>query len=125
MAPELIKPELVGLPSMKPNKATDVWSFGMLCLEVLTGKPPFRNRPRSATVITDIIDGILPTRPPVEVPDRGLSDRLWYLMQHCWARKPEERPLMNVVVQKMKTLQSKRPSSLCMCPLGFSARIVT
>ncbi|KAF8502442.1 ras guanine nucleotide exchange factor domain-containing protein [Gautieria morchelliformis] len=119
MAPELIKPELIGLSAVKPNKATDVWSYGMLCLEILTGKCPFHDRARAAMVISDLIGGVRPARPPDQVTHRGLSDELWSLMQLCWHGKPESRPTMNKVVMLMRTLQASsqlqyrlhRPSS--------------
>jgi son of sevenless len=111
MAPELIQPELIGLKSSKPNKATDVWSYGMLSLEILTGKVPFHNRARSPAVISDIINGILPARPPVEVTRCGLSDELWDLIQQCWRRMPEHRPTMSEVMLRMKALENKQANS--------------
>ncbi|KAF8589937.1 ras GEF [Ramaria rubella] len=94
MAPELINPELIGLQVVKPNTTTDVWSYGMLCLEILTGLPPFHHRTRAPAVISDLINGMRPTRPPVEVTRRGLSDALWDLMQQCWHQTPRLRPSM-------------------------------
>lgn len=40
-APELIAPELIGLETAPASMESDSWSFGMLCLELLTGFPPF------------------------------------------------------------------------------------
>ena len=111
MAPELIQPELIGLTSAKFNKTTDVWSYGMLCLEVLTGQRPFHNRERSAAVISDLISGTRPARPEIEVTRRGLSDGLWDLMQNCWRRLPDDRPTMGEVLTQMKRLEHKQANA--------------
>lgn len=124
MAPEFIKPELVGLRSMKPNPATDVWSFGMLCLEILTGQAPFHNLVDPEAVLIQLIGGILPARPSAEVTDRGLSEELWVLMQQCWDRKPEQRPTMNMVIRRMETLPPKQSGSQRKYPY-LPRRIVT
>ncbi|KAF8510225.1 ras guanine nucleotide exchange factor domain-containing protein, partial [Hysterangium stoloniferum] len=111
MAPELINPELIGVSSVKPNVHTDVWSYGMLCLEIFTGERPFHNRIRIGAVITDLINGARPTRPPPEVTQRGLSDGLWGLMQQCWLQAPASRPAVTDIVRNMKGYQSNRSFS--------------
>jgi len=41
IAPELLKPELIGSETAELSTQTDTWSFGMPCLELLTGSQPF------------------------------------------------------------------------------------
>jgi serine/threonine protein kinase len=70
------------------SRWSDVYSFGMTVLEVLTGKAPYHHRRYDTVVILDIIHGTPPPRPAKEV----VSDGLWTMLHHCWKPLPESRP---------------------------------
>lgn len=85
--------ELVTSDSDEPaiSPATDVWSFGMLCLEIMTGERPYAHRRRDAEVIEDLISKRLPHRPIEQVVQkRGLTDDLWNMMLSCWNLDPKK-----------------------------------
>ncbi len=68
------------------DKRTDVWSFGCVLFECLTGRSPF-----SSDTISDTIALILRTDPewsalPPEVPDRVRE-----LLQRCFIKDPKRR----------------------------------
>ena len=79
LAPELIE----GIVS-SPTMAADTYSYAMAILELLTGKHPFSDRKRDASVIHDIV--VLKKTPhrPKEETCIWLTDDLWRLMQACW-----------------------------------------
>ncbi|KLO12025.1 kinase-like protein [Schizopora paradoxa] len=77
---------------------TDVWSFGMLCLEIMTGERPYAHRRRDAEVIADLLSKRLPPRPVEQaVQTRGLTDDLWNMMLSCWSLDPRNRPRMKLI----------------------------
>ncbi|KAG8748680.1 hypothetical protein FRC10_000071 [Ceratobasidium sp. 414] len=103
MAPELFEGD-ANLCTV--STASDVWSFGMLCLEVLTGQPPYRQCRIDGQVIAKLISRILPERPErtEEMYERGLSDSMWLLMQRCWSWNPSSRPEVRALARDVRML---------------------
>lgn len=98
LAPELIE-------GKSPSKEADTYSYAMATLELLTGKPPYAEIKRDATVIHGIINlGWAPSRPPNET-GVYLPDNLWDLMQRCWYRKSSSRPSMTEVASSLLDMQ--------------------
>ncbi|KAJ7266661.1 kinase-like domain-containing protein [Mycena rebaudengoi] len=96
MAPELLNPEL----EFKRTRASDVYAFACLCVEIYTGKQPFWNVIRDITVVFQILEQKRPPRPSsLGPPDgtRSMSDQLWAIVEACWAHKPSDRPDMHKV----------------------------
>ncbi|KIM75337.1 hypothetical protein PILCRDRAFT_827432 [Piloderma croceum F 1598] len=84
MAPELIDPKEDD--DAYPSQ-TDVYSFGMTILEIITGRPPFMNRRQESSVIFDVYHGRRPPRPA----NSELTDSIWALIQSCWHQDPKQR----------------------------------
>lgn len=102
LAPELIE----GVVS-SPTMAADAYSYAMAILELLTGKHPFSERKRDASVIHDIV--VLkktPDRPKEEEACIWLTDDLWRLMQACWHKDALSRPLMKDVSSSLSTMKT-------------------
>lgn len=111
-ARELIYPEdgRINLALVTPK--TDVWSFGMLSLEIMTGRRPFYYKARDAMVIEELLARRLPKRPVDDVVvERGLGEELWAFMLRCWTWDPSGRPSMASVKQSLKAIPL--PSTLC------------
>ncbi|CAE6413994.1 unnamed protein product [Rhizoctonia solani] len=108
MAPELFQVD-ASASSSGVTPSSDVWSFGMLCLEVLTGLPPFSKHRLDGQVIAALIQGNLPERPePWEAMyQRGLSDEMWKLMNQCWEWKPIARPEMRTLASEVRKLHTE------------------
>ncbi|KAH9967849.1 hypothetical protein BC827DRAFT_1168576 [Russula dissimulans] len=104
-----IAPELVAESDYVPTtRATDVWSFGMLSIEIFTDNVPFSNILNEAFIPLAIRDGPLPTRPDKSITVRGLSDAMWNLMNQCWQRNPESRPSMSEIREAIQNMHAPR-----------------
>ncbi|RHZ78319.1 hypothetical protein Glove_166g13 [Diversispora epigaea] len=68
------------------TQASDVYSFGMIMLEILTSYPPYYNTPHDINLIMSICKGQKPEI-KYEIP-RLLRD----LMERCWDSDPHNRP---------------------------------
>ncbi|KLO16659.1 kinase-like protein [Schizopora paradoxa] len=86
MAPEL----LIGEEIVSPQ--SDVWSLGMVMLEIFTLDIPFCDLKGYPQVILTLHGQGRPTRPGIEASNRGLTDDIWALMMFCWAQSPHDRP---------------------------------
>ncbi|ESL05491.1 protein kinase, partial [Trypanosoma rangeli SC58] len=79
MAPETIRGE-------QPNENSDIWSLGCLCVELLTGSPPFYDRaPASALYHIAQSD-------EVPIPQMELSEACESFLRACLDRDPRKRP---------------------------------
>jgi len=80
---------------------TDVFSFAMFGVELLTKDQPFNHRKIDTVVIVDITRGLRP-RKPVESP---LADEMWPSLEHCWAQAPGERPAMQTICEGLDRIK--------------------
>ncbi|KAF9643100.1 kinase-like protein, partial [Thelephora ganbajun] len=85
------------LKSGHHSKESDVFSFGMVMIEVFTGNVPFSDLTTATAAITSIVFGRRPERPS----HPSLTDDLWALTQHCWKEKPQDRPQMDQVIKRL------------------------
>ncbi|KAF9219836.1 kinase-like protein [Gyrodon lividus] len=67
-------------PRAPPTPGSDVYSFGGIMLQVLTGKIPYHYYPRDERVLLAISEGETPQRPRLEL----ITDRRWVFIQRCW-----------------------------------------
>jgi len=82
------------LPYMSPEvlngkpytQAADVYSFGMIMYEIVTGERPFAGRSHDIQLVLDIYKGKRPEL-PIHLP-------AWckFLLEKCWLNIPENRP---------------------------------
>ncbi|TDL24383.1 kinase-like protein [Rickenella mellea] len=76
----------------RPSQESDIYSFGCVCLELMTGKPPFMEIRRDGAVMKAIMNGQTPRRPVGDLVKYGLDDKLWAVMEKCWSHDPTQRP---------------------------------
>lgn len=79
-------PEIFKLPENKESMTlvkppSDVYSFGCIILQVMTGRRPYANVQNNYQVIHLILSGIKPTRPL----SPHIMDSLWDFIEECWS----------------------------------------
>ncbi|KAF8835496.1 kinase-like protein, partial [Paxillus ammoniavirescens] len=86
-------PELLG--GENPSPRSDVYSFGGIMLQILTGRVPYHYYNSEPQVIRAIFEGRTPQRP------RGdpVTDHHWAFMRQCWAPVNTARPSDEEIVQ--------------------------
>ncbi|KAF8842628.1 hypothetical protein BDN67DRAFT_341723 [Paxillus ammoniavirescens] len=67
-------------PKVVPTPQSDIYSFGGIMLQVLTGKVPYHYFSREAQVLHAISKGEIPKRPSKEL----VTDDQWSFIQQCW-----------------------------------------
>jgi len=94
-------------PKQPLSKMSDVYAFAMVAFQVFTNRTPFLRgtvKPyseSSATVTIRIQRGERPKR--LYDTQRRISDRVWELMETCWAADPRSRPPINQIVRVVGT----------------------
>src|SRR4051812_36976835 len=91
VAPEIFQ-------GQKYTKASDIYSFGMIMWELMTGRRPFWDQNHDIDLIIGICDGL---RPPIvtNAPDGYIE-----LMQECWHSDLNKRPSANYIIIKIMTM---------------------
>ena len=82
------------------SKAADLFAFGMLAVEVFTGRLPFEGQENEAVVFL-ILGGVRP-KMPENAQEVGLSVEMWELFESCWRQNPKKRPTMEEVVMRLR-----------------------
>jgi serine/threonine protein kinase len=85
-------------PIAHPHKA-DVWSFAMVCFEILTREVPFKDELQTRLFHRITVDGLRPVLPN-ECPRRLVS-----LIQRCWEYDPRERPDFTEICNELRYIK--------------------
>ncbi|KEP45048.1 tyrosine kinase domain protein [Rhizoctonia solani 123E] len=103
-------PEALSKDMKGPTVHSDVYSLAMTILEIISGLEPYHDVQAIQFVIANIMRGIPPNRPAQLSDDIGRADRLWALLENCWAFDPSTRPTASHVLEVMKELSAMTPS---------------
>ncbi|CAE6487832.1 unnamed protein product [Rhizoctonia solani] len=96
-APRWAAPERFYKESAWPTKKSDIWSLGMVILELLTNDVPYQGM-SDLRAIAFIGDGRGPDQPSSLISIKpGFNRIIWGLLLSCWQRNPDDRPGPNVV----------------------------
>ncbi|KAJ6551302.1 kinase-like domain-containing protein [Mycena capillaripes] len=97
--PRYQAPELL-LNESENHLGSDVYAFGCVGYEILTGTVPFHGLKDMAVIYEVAVKGKQPTRPNSWSGTPTL-DSLWELVQHCWESKAEMRPTAPQIVERL------------------------
>ncbi|XP_054854742.1 mitogen-activated protein kinase kinase kinase 10 isoform X2 [Eublepharis macularius] len=101
MAPEVIKLSLF-------SKSSDVWSFGVLLWELLTGEVPYREIDALAVAY-----GVAMNKLRLPIPST-CPEPFARLLEECWRPDPHARPAFDSILQQLRETEQ---SALFQMPL--------
>ena len=124
IAPELLYPEKFGLRDGRVSKQADIYAFGMVVYEVLTGCAPFgREGRRIAELIMRVVEGARPSKPE-GAEDAGFGRGTWELVNQCWDGDRDGRPIVEDVYkhfQRVARTSTVIPPGPVTKPSGFGS----
>ncbi|KAF9443098.1 kinase-like protein [Macrolepiota fuliginosa MF-IS2] len=112
-------PELLFRPgNSKIHRTTesDMYAFGCVCYQIVTGKVPFYELDAQYAVFREIDKGGMPTKPTEDAlgtcQARGLTQHIWPFITSCWRKDPGKRPTAREILSAalLKDLQDLRPN---------------
>ncbi|KDQ24834.1 hypothetical protein PLEOSDRAFT_1107761 [Pleurotus ostreatus PC15] len=92
-APELYKvgdPDQDGAAAPRPSVHSDIFSYGRVMLQTLSGEIPYHYLRTDGQVFFELYRNSFPRRPF----QPWVTDAHWDLMKECWIGVPEERPTL-------------------------------
>jgi hypothetical protein len=104
MAPELVRGTDT-INSVEAGKAVDVFSFGMLMLELFTRERPYIHMQfnNSYHLLMRVCEGLRPT-----IPQDQNFEEFGKLCRGCWHQDPGERPSFEQIVLTLKLMEKER-----------------
>lgn len=128
MAPEQLIAE-----TMIVSLQADIYAWGMLALELMTGLVPWSEIKQDCAVVKKVMDGLRPGRPKCQQRSqcRGQprcicligNDALWELIGQCWQPDPGQRPNIEELHTALLALSSARLQTVIDSPEGPVARM--
>ncbi len=86
----------------------DIYSFGCMCFEMVTGRPPFRAASSQDLLTKHLTEK--PITPKFYNPD--VTEQFGELVLHCLAKKKEDRPRdFHDVLMKMRNIRIYMPKT--------------
>ncbi|KIJ63503.1 hypothetical protein HYDPIDRAFT_112924, partial [Hydnomerulius pinastri MD-312] len=78
---------------------SDIYSFGNIMLQVLSGKEPWSEIQRDVNIILHLAQGRQPRRPSF----RPIDEEYWEVIQHCWQLRVQDRPCAGELIPVLES----------------------
>jgi Tol biopolymer transport system component len=100
------------------DKRTDIWAFGCLLYEILTGGPPFQG-----DTVTDVMSAIVTREPDWEALPAALPQRARMMLRRCLEKDPKRR-LRDIGEARiaLETVAAREDDSAVAMPLPSATR---
>lgn len=85
-----------------PRYGEDIWAFGMVLYEILTGKIPYEGKSEDEIKIS-VINGDIPELPP---PSKETDDIIG-IIQNCLEKDPNNRPELYIIFAHILNLKNE------------------
>ncbi|KAK6978012.1 kinase-like domain-containing protein [Favolaschia claudopus] len=98
MAPELfLVIDRDGVEAKPPTttQKTDIYSFGLLVLEIMTSRP-LEERPSRPIITLKALENLRPKR--IQYTTETISDEIWQVLEQCWAFEAKIRPSIHEIM---------------------------
>ncbi|KAI1717677.1 adenylate and guanylate cyclase catalytic domain-containing protein [Ditylenchus destructor] len=111
-------PELLRENNYVGSKAGDVFSFAVICSEVINQKMAWElnenvgNNEEIVYLLKKGTSQLHPLRPVIQPAVQDVNPGIVHLLRDCWAENPNDRPKMEMVKQLLKSMNSGRNSNL-------------
>ncbi|KAF5361836.1 hypothetical protein D9756_002616 [Leucocoprinus leucothites] len=93
-------------PGGNKDASDDIWTFGCLCYEVLSRKPPYYYYSEEIQLRIALAIGRLPSRPSYADNDVDeIDDEAWNLIMECCRVNRSERPDASEIQEKLINIQ--------------------
>jgi serine/threonine protein kinase len=105
-----------GLSGDKFSSASDVWSFGVTCIEIFQdGMVPYHTTKSNPAVMALVADGQVHPQPV------GCSDQAYTMLVRCFAFKPAGRPAFDELALFFTSEQKAEPVGVAANGVGVTA----
>ena len=109
MAPELLVPTDFGMSGDRPTQPADIYAFGMVIYEVLTGSQPFHEQKWKIFELThNVVRGTRPAKPD-HAEQIGFGGGTWELVEKCWNQESTKRPKIDGVLAHLARVAASSP----------------
>ncbi|KAG9121892.1 hypothetical protein FRC07_001961 [Ceratobasidium sp. 392] len=108
-SPRWMAPEMFTKDAVVPHTPSDVWGWAMAALELISGLPPYYRSKSLHTIMPQILMSKRSLRSKYADFEKYAlrPDKMWELLDRCWAVEPKDRPTIDEVLVDLEKMTRK------------------